>query len=91
MSAFHVLLTITCFTGLRSLVALGIHANVLREGKHTARVWQASHVTAHGAWCWSIDNRCTHVTRGNRGVAKAAAKRALTRASLLVHEPDKHA
>jgi hypothetical protein len=57
---------------------LGHACEVLHgNGGHCARVWQASQVTAGGAWCWKIDDRDVHVTRGNRGVAKTAARRAL--------------
>lgn len=44
---------------------------------HTAWVWRASRVTARGAWCWRVDNGEVNVTRGNRGVAKSAAARAM--------------
>jgi len=49
----------------------------LRLGKHTAYVWQTSLITTRGEWCWSIDRGEVHATRGNRGVAKIAARRAL--------------
>ena len=51
----------------------------LRLGKRIARVWQASRITARGAWCWSIDSAPVSVTRGNKGSAKGAAKKALVR------------
>jgi hypothetical protein len=65
---------------------LGHPCEMLRRGSYVARVWQASRITAHGAWCWSIGTRMVltlretklNITRGNRGVAKAAARRALS-------------
>jgi len=55
----------------------GHPCEVLRSGAHAARVWQASAITAYGVWCWQIDEGTVHSTRGNRGIAKGAAARAL--------------
>lgn len=52
----------------------------LRLGDHIARVWQTSLITTRGEWVWSIDGGPIHGTRGNKGVAKTAALRALRKA-----------
>lgn len=54
---------------------------VLRIGNRVARVWQSSPLTSHGAWCWAIGEAVAvvHVTRGNKGIAKITARRALLR------------
>ena len=56
----------------------GHPCEALSRGNLTVRVWQASKRTARGAWCWRLDSKdAVHVTRGNRGIAKSAARRAL--------------
>jgi len=53
-----------------------------RANGGVARVWQASQVTARGVWCWQLNDGDVHVVRGNRGVAKAAASKALRRSEV---------
>ncbi len=55
----------------------GHPCEVWRADNGVAFVWQASSGTARGAWCWRVDDGPVNVTRGNRGVAKSAATRAL--------------
>ena len=55
----------------------GHSCEMLSANGGVARVWQASLATARGSWCWQLNDGDVHVTRGNRGVAKTAAKRAL--------------
>ena len=61
----------------------GYSCEVFHAGAHVATVWQASNITAGAVWCWRIDDRSVRVTRGNRGLAKAAAKRALLRTAAV--------
>jgi hypothetical protein len=59
----------------------GHPCEVLRTDAGVVRVWQESPITARGAWCWKLNGQAVQVTRGNRGSAKSAAKRALLRAA----------
>lgn len=62
-------------------VPFGGTYETLQMGAYTARVWQASRITACGAWCWQIacGPVCVCGVNSNRGVAKSAARRALQR------------
>lgn len=55
----------------------GHPCEMLRAGVSIARVWQASPITARGVWCWSLDGGEVHTVRGNKGIAKTAARRTL--------------
>ena len=59
----------------------GWPCETLTLGNHVARVWQESPTThPWGArWLWSIDRGDIQFSLGNRGIAKSAAQRALTK------------